>query len=48
MKVLITGICGFVDNALARRIKAAKPAADVFGVDNLMRFGSEAKKIRTG
>jgi CDP-paratose 2-epimerase len=44
MKVLITGICGFVGNALARRIKAAKPAADVFGVDNLMRLGSEANR----
>ena len=44
MKVLITGICGFVGNALARRIKAAKPAAGVFGVDNLMRLGSEANR----
>jgi CDP-paratose 2-epimerase len=44
MKVLVTGICGFVGNALARRIKAAKPAVDVFGVDNLMRLGSEANR----
>jgi nucleoside-diphosphate-sugar epimerase len=44
MKVLINGICGFVGNALARRIKAAKPTADVFGVDNLMRLGSEANR----
>jgi CDP-paratose 2-epimerase len=44
MKGLITGICGFVGSALARRIKDAKPAADVFGVDNLMRSGSEANR----
>jgi CDP-paratose 2-epimerase len=44
MKILITGICGFVGHALARRIKSAKPAADIFGVDNLMRSGSEANR----
>jgi CDP-paratose 2-epimerase len=44
MKVLITGICGFVGNALARRIKAAKSDANIFGIDNLMRSGSEANR----
>ena len=44
MKVLITGICGFVGSALARRIKAAKLEVEVFGVDNLMRSGSEANR----
>jgi CDP-paratose 2-epimerase len=44
MKVLITGICGFVGSTLARRIKAAKPDAEVFGIDNLMRLGSETNR----
>lgn len=44
MKVLITGICGFVGSALARQIKDADPTAEVFGVDNLMRPGSEMNR----
>jgi CDP-paratose 2-epimerase len=44
MKILITGICGFVGHALAARIKSAKPAAEVFGIDNLMRVGSETNR----
>lgn len=44
MKILITGICGFVGHALAARIKSGKPAADIFGIDNLMRAGSEANR----
>ena len=44
MKVLITGICGFVGSTLARGIKAAKLEVEVFGVDNLMRLGSEANR----
>jgi CDP-paratose 2-epimerase len=44
MKVFITGICGFVGSALARRIKKAKLEVEVFGVDNLMRSGSEANR----
>jgi CDP-paratose 2-epimerase len=44
MKVLITGICGFAGSTLARQIKAAKPGAEVFGVDNLVRSGSEANR----
>jgi CDP-paratose 2-epimerase len=44
MRVLITGICGFVGSTLARQIKAAKLEVEVFGVDNLMRAGSEANR----
>ncbi|PWT79000.1 MAG: CDP-tyvelose epimerase [Acidobacteria bacterium] len=44
MKVLITGICGFIGSALARRIKEADPTSEVFGIDNLMRSGSEANR----
>lgn len=44
MKVLITGICGFVGSSLARRIKEADPGSEVFGIDNLMRPGSETNR----
>jgi CDP-paratose 2-epimerase len=44
MKALITGICGFVGSSLAKRIKAAKSDLEVFGLDNLMRLGSEANR----
>jgi CDP-paratose 2-epimerase len=47
MKVLITGICGFVGSALASRIKSAKLEVEVFGIDNLMRIGSEANRNLT-
>lgn len=47
MKVFITGICGFVGSALARRMKEAYSASEVFGIDNLMRFGSEANRRLT-
>src|SRR6476661_3573181 len=46
MKVLITGICGFVGNALAQRIKEAIHGSTVFGIDNLMRRGSEINRRR--
>jgi CDP-paratose 2-epimerase len=44
MKVLITGICGFVGSALARRIKGSHPESEVLGIDNLMRAGSEMNR----
>jgi CDP-paratose 2-epimerase len=44
MKAFITGICGFVGCALARRIREADPASEVFGIDNLMRSGSEVNR----
>ena len=44
MKVFITGICGFVGSALARRIKEADPSSEVFGIDSLMRSGREANR----
>ena len=44
MKVLITGICGFAGSALARRMREAYPNSEVFGIDNLMRSGSEANR----
>jgi CDP-paratose 2-epimerase len=44
MKVFITGICGFVGSALARKMKEADSTSQVFGIDNLMRSGSEANR----
>jgi len=44
MKLLITGICGFVGNALARELKQRVENLDIFGVDNLSRPGSEQNR----
>ena len=44
MKVLISGICGFIGSALARWIKEADPKSEVLGIDNLMRAGSEINR----
>jgi CDP-paratose 2-epimerase len=44
MKLLITGICGFVGSSLARWFKAASDHVSVFGVDNLIRPGSEINR----
>jgi CDP-paratose 2-epimerase len=44
MKLLITGICGFVGSSLARRIKEADPGSEILGIDNLMRPGSETNR----
>jgi CDP-paratose 2-epimerase len=44
MKVFITGICGFVGSVLARRIREAAPDTEIFGIDNLMRLGSESNR----
>jgi CDP-paratose 2-epimerase len=40
MKILITGICGFVGSTLARSLTEAIPGVQVFGIDNLSRPGS--------
>jgi CDP-paratose 2-epimerase len=41
MKILITGICGFVGSTLAREWLQAEPGITVYGLDNLIRSGSE-------
>lgn len=41
MKLLITGICGFVGSTLAERLVKNYPGISVCGIDNLMRHGSE-------
>jgi len=44
MKLLITGICGFVGNRLAHALLERIPDLEVTGVDNLMRAGSEINR----
>jgi CDP-paratose 2-epimerase len=41
MKLLITGICGFVGKTLALELKQRVSGLEVFGLDNLSRSGSE-------
>jgi CDP-paratose 2-epimerase len=44
MKILVTGVCGFVGSGLARALREALPDADVFGIDSLVRPGSEGNR----
>lgn len=44
MKVLITGVCGFVGSVLARSLIEHSPAIEVHGFDNLSRPGSEQNR----
>jgi nucleoside-diphosphate-sugar epimerase len=44
VKLLITGICGFVGSSLARSLLARFPGWKVWGMDNLARAGSEVNR----
>lgn len=44
MKVLITGICGFVGNSVAHALLDAWTGLEVIGIDNLSRAGSHVNK----
>src|SRR5690348_10841527 len=44
MKLLITGIGGFVGSALARELKQRVENLDIVGLDNLSRPGSEQNR----
>ena len=46
MKVLITGVCGFVGFSIAEYLLAACEGVSIVGVDNLMRPGAEANRTR--
>ena len=41
MKILITGICGFVGSRLASALAERLPGLEICGIDNLLRSGSE-------
>ena len=44
MKILITGICGFVGSSLVRTLKESLENLEILGVDNLSRLGSETNR----
>jgi CDP-paratose 2-epimerase len=46
MKVLITGICGFVGSSLAIGLRAGIEGLEVIGIDSLARPGSETNRRR--
>jgi CDP-paratose 2-epimerase len=44
MRILITGICGFVGSALAEHLIERRTGLALWGIDNLMRAGSESNR----
>jgi CDP-paratose 2-epimerase len=44
MRILITGICGFVGSTLAKKLQDYSPNYHIFGIDNLSRSGSWINK----
>lgn len=44
MRLLITGVCGFVGSTLARELLAQQEGLEVFGIDNFIRPGSERNR----
>ena len=46
MKLLISGVCGFVGSTLARSFAESGRGYEIFGFDNFIRPGSEANRDR--
>ncbi len=44
MKILITGICGFVGSTLAKALLAHRTGLEILGIDNFIRPGSETNR----
>lgn len=44
LKLLITGVCGFVGSTLAKEIRTQHPDWDLVGIDNFCRAGSELNR----
>jgi CDP-paratose 2-epimerase len=44
MKILITGVCGFVGSTLARELLNSREGLQILGIDNLSRPGSELNR----
>lgn len=45
MRVLITGVCGFVGATLARGLRESSPDLEIVGMDNFARAGSELNRV---
>lgn len=45
MKILITGICGFVGGSIARWLREHHESFEIVGLDNLSRRGSESSPV---
>jgi CDP-paratose 2-epimerase len=46
MRLLITGVCGFVGSTVALKLRELRPDAKIFGIDNFCRPGSESNRLR--
>jgi CDP-paratose 2-epimerase len=46
MRILISGICGFVGSTIALRLRETSDKAKIFGFDNFVRPGSELNRPR--
>ncbi len=46
MRILITGICGFVGASVARQLLKEKSGLELVGVDNFIRPGSESNRVQ--
>lgn len=44
MRILITGICGFVGHSIAHHLKQASSTCEIIGIDNFIRPGSERNR----
>jgi CDP-paratose 2-epimerase len=44
MRILITGVCGFVGSTLARGLREGWPDWEIVGLDNFVRAGSETNR----
>jgi CDP-paratose 2-epimerase len=44
MRILITGVCGFVGATLARGLREGWPDLEIIGLDNFVRAGSELNR----
>ncbi|MDD5350703.1 MAG: NAD-dependent epimerase/dehydratase family protein [Chthoniobacteraceae bacterium] len=45
MKLLLTGVCGFVGGTLARALQEIDPGIEILGIDNFSRPGSECNRL---
>jgi len=46
MKILITGVCGFVGSSLAESLREHIDGLHIAGIDNLIRPGAETNRLR--